>query len=85
VDYRTDNPIIRQGLDKVAELNSAIATLEQVNPANSSITKMYVKSTMCYAVLEQMIAVDSRVISMDPNTYRQLGMELIRIVKTNIH
>jgi hypothetical protein len=84
VDYRTDNPIIRQGLDKVAELNSAIALLEQVNPTSTAITQMYVKSVMCYAVLEQMIAVDSEIIYMDPNSYRQLGMELIRIVKTNI-
>lgn len=84
MDYRTDNPIIRQGLDKVAELNSAIALLEQVNPTSTAITQMYVKSVMCYAVLEQMIAVDSEIIYMDPNSYRQLGMELIRIVKTNI-
>lgn len=85
MDYRVKNTVIREGLDSIARLNDAIVRLEQVNPADPYITKMYVKSTMCYAILEQMIAVESLVISMDPNTYRQLSMELKRIVKTNIN
>ena len=85
MDYRTDKKIINEGLRKVADLNIGIAKLEQVNPADPYITKMYVKSTLCYAVLEQLIAVDSRVISMHPNTYLQLEMELKRIIKTNIN
>lgn len=84
MDYRTEDIIIREGLDKVAALNIAIAKLEQVNPANPIITKAFVKSIMCYAYLEQLIAMDSRVVAMNKNTYRQLSMELKRIIKTNL-
>ena len=84
MDYRVDDSVIKEGLDKVAELSIMIVKLEQVNPANPIITKATVKSTMCHAVLEQLIAVESRVISMDANTYRQLKLELQRIIKTNL-
>lgn len=77
--------LIREGLDQVANLTIAISKIEQVNPAREEISKYYVKSIMIYAILEQLIAVDSLVISMDPAMRKQLEMELKRIIKTNIY
>ena len=58
MDYRTEDIIIREGLDKVAALNIAIAKLEQVNPANPIITKAFVKSIVCDAYLEGWMAME---------------------------
>ena len=81
----TQDDIIREGLDQVAQLTMLISRVEQVNPARPEISKYYVKSVMLYAVLEQLIAVDSQVIYMQPAARAQLEMELKRIIKTNIY
>ena len=83
MDHRVNKDIILEGLTKIADLNIMIAKLEQVNPTSLEVSELYVKSTMCYAFLEQLIAMDNMVISMNTVVYNQLKMELKRIIKTN--
>jgi len=83
--YSIENrDIINAGLVQLGNINAVIAKLEQVTPAAEATSKLYVKSIMLYANLEQLIAMDAGTVPVPDSFLRQLKLNLQQIIKTNI-
>lgn len=76
--------IINAGLTQLGLITSLIAKIEQVTPEEKATTQMYVKATMLYANLEQLISMDMGTLPAPDSFMRQLKLNLQQIIKTNI-
>jgi len=83
--YSIENKgLINAGLTQLGDIVSTIAKVEQVTPEADATTKMYVKSIMLYANIEQIIAIDQGTVLVPDEFFRQLKLNLQQIIKTNI-